>query len=286
MATPKKPRVLVADDNADVVVALRILLEGAGFAVVPASSPAGAEALAASEDLDVALVDMNYARDTTSGAEGEGLVTRLAAIAPFRAAGAELVVVDGGSQDGTADRALPICDRLVVARPGRASQMNAGAAVATGEVILFLHLDTALPAGVLEAIRTGLATSGRSWGRFDVRILGAHPLLPLVAALMNARSRLTGIATGDQAIFVAREAFRAVGGFPDIALMEDIAASKALKRLSRPLCLRACVSTSGRRWDRNGFWRTVALMWRLRLAYFLGADPARLARAYGYSSDG
>ena len=218
--------------------------------------------------------------------EAESIEGRLAALAPFRAAGAELVLVDGGSQDDTADRAAPLCDRFVVARRGRASQMNAGAAVATGEVILFLHLDTALPAGALEAIRAGLAASGRSWGRFDVRILGAHPLLPLVAALMNARSRLTGIATGDQAIFIAREAFRAVGGFPDIALMEDIAASKALKRLSRPLCLRAIVSTSGRRWDRNGFWRTVSLMWRLRLAYFLGADPARLARAYGYSSDG
>lgn len=218
--------------------------------------------------------------------EAESIESRLAALSPFRAAGAELVVVDGGSQDGTADRAAPLCDRLVVARRGRASQMNAGAAVASGEIVLFLHLDTALPAGALGAICAGLADTGRCWGRFDVRILGAHPLLPLVAALMNVRSRRTGIATGDQAMFVTRDAFREVGGFPQIALMEDIALSKVLKRVSPPLCLQAKVSTSGRRWDRNGFWRTVALMLRLRLAYFFGADPARLARAYGYSNDG
>lgn len=205
---------------------------------------------------------------------------RLAALAPLRMQGVELILADGGSADETRERAQALCDRLVVAPRGRASQMNAGAAVASGDVLLFLHLDTGLPADAIAQIAAGMKT-GLAWGRFDVRILGDHPLLPVVAAFMNLRSRVTGVATGDQAIFVDGAAFQRVGGFPAIALMEDIALSKALKRMSPPLCLRAKVSTSGRRWDRNGFWRTVVLMWRLRLAYFLGADPSNLARAYG-----
>ncbi|MFV0279209.1 MAG: TIGR04283 family arsenosugar biosynthesis glycosyltransferase [Rhodoblastus sp.] len=216
--------------------------------------------------------------------EAGDVLGRLAALAPLRAQDAEVIVVDGGSVDETQERATPFCDRLVVAPRGRAAQMNAGAALASGDILLFLHLDTALPSDALRFVRAGLA-AGPVWGRFDVRILGAHPLLPVVAALMNLRSRATGIATGDQAMFVTRAAFRHIGGFPAIALMEDIALSKALKRLSAPLCLAARVSTSGRRWDRNGFWRTVYLMWRLRLAYFCGADPAALARIYGYAHD-
>lgn len=216
--------------------------------------------------------------------EAESVGGRLAALAPLRAKGVELILADGGSADGTRERAAPLCDRLVVAPRGRASQMNAGAAIASGDVLLFLHLDTSLPANAVGLIEAGLK-AGRAWGRFDVRILGAHPLLPVVAALMNLRSRVTGIATGDQAMFVDAATFRRLGGFPAIALMEDIALSKALKRVSPPACLKARVSTSGRRWDSNGFWRTVALMWRLRLAYFLGANPADLARAYGYARE-
>jgi hypothetical protein len=116
-----------------------------------------------------------------------------------------------------------------------------------------------------------------------VAIEGRNPLLPLVAALMNLRSRLSGIATGDQATFVRREAFAQAGSFPDIALMEDIALSRRLKRMSRPLCLSPRVVTSGRRWDEHGAVRTVVMMWRLRLAYFLGADPGALAQRYGYA---
>jgi rSAM/selenodomain-associated transferase 2 len=162
---------------------------------------------------------------------------------------------------------------------GRASQMNAGAAAASGEVLLFLHADTVLPADapllVLHAVDRGAA-----WGRFDVAIEGADPMLALVAMLMNARSRATGIATGDQAMFVRREAFEAAGGFAPIPLMEDVALSRALRRGSRPACLRTRVLTSGRRWERQGTLRTVLRMWRLRLAYALGADPHRLARQY------
>ena len=214
--------------------------------------------------------------------EGPSIEPRLVALAELRAAGAELIVVDGGSADSTRALCLPLADRVMDAARGRAAQMNVGAGAATGEILLFLHADTLLPPGALDLIREGLAAGVHVWGRFDVRIAGAHPLLPVVAHLMNVRSLLTGIATGDQAIFVKREAFASVGGFPDIALMEDIALSKALKRRSPPLCLSRRVTTSGRRWDRKGFWRTVLLMWRLRLEYFLGVDTDTLARRYGY----
>jgi hypothetical protein len=145
---------------------------------------------------------------------------------------------------------------------------------------LFLHADTRLPATADTLIRDGLDRTGRVWGRCDVRIAGTHPLLRVIAAMMNLRSRATGIATGDQAIFVTRAAFGA--GFPDIALMEDIAISRRLKRIGPPLCLAAPVVTSGRRWERHGVVRTVLLMWGLRLAYYLGASPDWLARRYGY----
>lgn len=217
--------------------------------------------------------------------EATTIAARLKALAPLRAAGAEVVLVDGGSQDGTLALAARSVDAAISASRGRARQMNAGAAASRGAILLFLHADTTLPPDALSQVRAALSRKPRLWGRFDVRILGVHPLLPMVAALMNRRSRLTGVATGDQAIFVRRDAFQRVGGFPEIPLMEDIALSKALKRLSPPLCLSAQVSTSGRRWDRNGFWRTVFLMWRLRLSYFLGADPADLARAYGYARE-
>ena len=214
--------------------------------------------------------------------ESAGISASLHALAPLRARGAEVIVVDGGSVDETAKLAKPLADVVIASARGRATQMNAGAAIARGDVLLFLHSDTRLPADTDRLVQDGLAQSQRAWGRFDVSIEGKHPLLPLVAALMNARSRLTGITTGDQAMFVMRDAFIAAGGFPEIALMEDIALSKRLKRTSRPLCLRERAITSGRRWDKHGVLRTIWLMWRLRLAYFFGADPAQLARRYGY----
>jgi rSAM/selenodomain-associated transferase 2 len=214
--------------------------------------------------------------------EGEGIAAALDALADLRAPGVEVIVVDGGSRDATAPRARARADRVISAPRGRALQMNAGAEKACGDVLLFLHADTRLPADADHIVLNGLARSGRAWGRFDVKIDGDSPLLVAVAWLMNIRSRLTGIATGDQAIFARCDAFRSIGGFPAIALMEDIALSKRLKRVSRPLCLRACAVTSGRRWDKNGVVSTVLLMWRLRLAYFLGADPKALARQYGY----
>ena len=216
--------------------------------------------------------------------EAAAIGDALAALAPCRARGVEVVVVDGGSRDGTAAIAHPLADHLLSAPRGRGSQMNAGATVAKGEVLLFLHADTRLPPDAERLVLMGLQASKRAWGRFDVTIAGRSPLLRLVAALMNLRSRLTGIATGDQAMFVTRDAFAQAGGFPDIPLMEDIVLSRRLKRIGRPACLPARVVTSGRRWDQHGIVRTIVMMWRLRLAFFLGAEPARLARRYGYGA--
>jgi len=199
----------------------------------------------------------------------------LEALAPLRARGHAVIVVDGGSSDATAELARPLADQVLVSAKGRAVQMNAGARAARAEGLVFLHADTRLPALADALIINALKVY--AWGRFDVRIEGSHPLLGLVAGAMNLRSRLTGIATGDQAIFVRRDVFL---GFPEIALMEDIAFSRAMKRVGAPACLRERVSTSGRRWETRGVVRTIFLMWRLRLLYALGVEPQRLARDY------
>lgn len=212
--------------------------------------------------------------------EAAGIEVTLAGLQALRAAGGEVIVVDGGSRDATRSLAAPLADRVLDAPRGRAAQMNAGARVARGATLLFLHADTRVPPRAIGNLAVELARSGRVWGRFDVSIAGADPRLALVALLMNARSRLTGIATGDQAIFVRRDAFERAGRFPEIPLMEDVALCKALKRQSPPLCLRERVVTSPRRWTKHGIVRTILLMWRLRLAYALGADPRRLARSY------
>jgi len=207
--------------------------------------------------------------------EAAGIARTLEALAPLRARGHEVIVADGGSEDGTREIAALYADRVLVVARGRARQMNAGAAAATGEALLFLHADTRLPADADRIVFRSLEKN--LWGRFDVTIEGRSALLPAIAFFINLRSRLSGIATGDQAIFVRCAAF---AGFPEIALMEDIAFSKAMKRRSPPACLRAQAITSGRRWERGGVLRTVLLMWRLRLAYFFGASPDELARRY------
>jgi rSAM/selenodomain-associated transferase 2 len=213
--------------------------------------------------------------------EAAEIESALRALAPLRERGCEVIVVDGASNDGTVDIARPLAHRVIKAKRGRASQMNAGAAAASGDVLLFLHADTSLPDDADRIVREGIAHSGKLWGRFDVQF--SQGALPLIATMMNLRSRATGIATGDQAMFVSRSAFEKAGGFPEIPLMEDIATSKTLKRFGPPLCLRAKVTTSPRRWHTRGVLRTVLLMWRLRLAYSFGAAPDRLARLYGYA---
>ena len=212
--------------------------------------------------------------------EANGIVAALERLQPLRRRGAEVIVVDGGSSDGSAVLAASLADRVLSAPRGRAVQMNAGAAVARGTVLLFLHADCALPVSGDRLIAGGLSSSGRRWGRFDVGLHGAHPLLGLIAFMMSWRSRLTGIATGDQGMFMTRELFAAAGGFPAIALMEDVALSRILKAHGAPLSLHERMTVSGRRWERRGVLRTIVLMWGLRLAYFLGADPADLALRY------
>ncbi len=212
--------------------------------------------------------------------EAASIEASLVPLQALRARGHEIILVDGGSRDGTLAKGDGLVDRAVTSEGGRARQLNAGLALAKGDVVVFLHADTLLPDDADERIRVGLSLARHAWGRFDVRIVGRSALLPIVAAMMNLRSRLTGIATGDQAIFASRAALIAIGGVPDLALMEDVALSRRLKRVSSPLSLRDRVSTSGRRWEANGAIRTIVLMWALRLAFFLGVSPERLARAY------
>ena len=207
--------------------------------------------------------------------EAERIGAALRALAPPRSRGCEVIVVDGGSADRTRELAGPLCDRVVSSARGRAAQMNCGARYASGDALLFLHVDTLLPPD--SDLLIDKALENRLWGRFDVEIEGRHRLLKVVAWAMNLRSRLSGIATGDQAIFVRRDAFP---GFEPIALMEDIAFSREMKRRGAPACLRERVRTSGRRWEKRGVLRTVVLMWRLRLLYYFGARPERLARLY------
>ena len=226
--------------------------------------------------------------------EAAGIEAALRSLQAWRAEGMELIVADGGSSDATALLARPLADQVITSARGRARQMNAGAAAARSEVLVFLHADThlpeAAPRAILDALMLvephGTSVSGprpgtkKCWGRFDVAISGGHPMLRVVAWSMNLRSRLTGFATGDQALFMTRAAFDAAGGFPDQPLMEDIEMCRILKRQSAPACLTARVTTSGRRWELRGVWRTIWLMWRLRLAYFFGASPEYLAARY------
>jgi rSAM/selenodomain-associated transferase 2 len=207
------------------------------------------------------------------------LQSTLQRLQPWRDAGHEVVLVDGGSVDGSVAIAVPLADRVLRSEAGRARQMNAGAEAARGEVLLFLHADTRLPDSAETMMRQALVA--RPWGRFDVTLSGRHWLLRVVERMMNWRSCLSGIATGDQAIFVERDLFEAVGGYPEQPLMEDIALSRRLKRrVGPPACLRPPLITSSRRWEENGILRTIWLMWRLRLAYFLGVSPQRLAQQY------
>ncbi len=209
--------------------------------------------------------------------EAAGIERCLRGLAPLRARGHEAIVVDGGSADGTPQLAAPHCDRVIASARGRAMQMNTGAAAATGDALLFLHADTLLPPEADRAVLAALVEC--AWGRFDVAIDSRDARLAVVGFFMNWRSRLTGIATGDQAIFVRRADFK---GFPQIALMEDVVFSKRMKAVSRPACLRNRVSTSARRWEARGIARTVFLMWQLRLRFWLGADPDELARRYSH----
>lgn len=214
--------------------------------------------------------------------EGATLEESLLPLQQWREAGHELVLIDGGSCDQTREIARPLVDKLLESSPGRSRQMNTGAAAASGEVLLFLHADTLLPRGGDRLILESL-TNGYHWGRFDVRLSGRHWLLRVVERMMNWRSCLSSIVTGDQGIFIERALFEQIGGFPRLPLMEDIALSKRLKReVGRAVCLHTPLITSSRRWEQHGIVRTILLMWRLRLAWFLGVSAERLAAQYRY----
>jgi rSAM/selenodomain-associated transferase 2 len=210
--------------------------------------------------------------------EAAALPLLLADLQPLRAAGHELIVVDGGSSDRTVELALPLSDRVVSSARGRAAQMNTGAAQSSGSILVFLHADTRIDTRAREALEQ--LDSGDGWGFFRVCLRGRSKMLPLVAWLMAVRSRWSGIATGDQGLFVSRALFDAVGGFPPQPLMEDIEICRRLRARATPRALPLAIESSGRRWDRDGAIRTILLMWWLRLRYFLGADPRALARVY------
>ncbi len=211
--------------------------------------------------------------------EAGAIAQALQALQPLRDAGHEVIVVDAGSPDRTAELARPWCDRVVASGKGRAVQMNAGAAVARGNVMLFLHADTRLPDSALAELEQ-FSYSRCGWGRFDVALSARRPIFRVIAWFMNRRSRLTGICTGDQGIFVRRDVFEALGGFREIPLMEDVEFSRRLRLVSRPWCIADPVVTDSRRWEQNGPWRTIVLMWRLRWRYWRGESPESLAKAY------
>ncbi|MDO3720115.1 TIGR04283 family arsenosugar biosynthesis glycosyltransferase [Marinobacter sp. chi1] len=211
--------------------------------------------------------------------EAAAITETLTALGSVRRAGHEVIVVDAGSDDGTASLARPLCDRVVQSGKGRAVQMNAGADAARGNVLLFLHADTRLPDDAMTRLEA-FAETGNAWGRFDVRLSGQRPLFRIIAWFMNQRSRLTGICTGDQAMFVRRDVFKALYGFREQPLMEDIELARRLCLVSRPFCVESSVVTDSRRWEKHGPWRTIFLMWRLRWRYWRGESPESLAREY------
>ena len=191
----------------------------------------------------------------------------------------EIIVVDGGSLDNTAVLAKHLADKVIICSKGRSLQMNRGADHATGNVLIFLHADTYLPKNALTLIEQHISQH-KQWGRFDIALNGNSFMLKIIAFMMNWRSRLTGIATGDQVIFVTQQLFNKVGQYPEINLMEDIALCNMLNKISRPICLKAKVTSSTRRWEHNGLYKTILLMWYIRLAYFCGTDPQKLAIMY------
>lgn len=212
--------------------------------------------------------------------EASELPNLLEGLLPLMRHGIEIIIADGGSEDGSATLAECAGFKVVHAARGRARQMNAGAMLASGELLLFLHADTQLPQGAATRLTQALADNRHCWGRFDVCISGRSFMLRVVSRLMNLRSRITGIATGDQAMFVTRYAFDVVGGFPDQPLMEDIELSKRLLTISKPAYIDHCVTTSGRRWETKGVWRTIILMWRLRWDYWRGVPAQKLVKMY------
>ncbi len=212
--------------------------------------------------------------------EEDCLEQTLSPLQQLRSDGHEIILCDGGSRDRTIAIAQPLVDQVVVSPSGRAIQMNRGADRATGDILWFLHTDTIVPTAVDTTIIDCFTHRGKVWGRFDIRLSGSHPMFRLIELMMNLRSCITGIATGDQGIFMLRYAFDQIGGFAEIPLMEDIAMSTKLKRIKPPVCIKQRIISSSRRWEQNGIINTILLMWWLRLVYYFGATPKHLANRY------
>jgi len=213
--------------------------------------------------------------------EAEHITNTLSKLQELRNGGHEIILCDGGSSDNTPQLATNLVDHILNTQPGRAKQMNAGARLASGDVLCFLHADTIIPADFANLITGALSESGRIWGRFDIRLSNTSLTYKVIAWFINKRSCVSGVATGDQGIFVIKNSFLKLNGFADIPLMEDIELSKRLLKISRPVCIsKSFLITSSRRWEKSGIIKTVLLMWRLRLSYFLGVSPTKLAKAY------
>ncbi len=210
--------------------------------------------------------------------EAETIRQSLLSLQYLRKLGHEIILVDGGSQDATCFIAHPLVDHILISEPGRGRQMNLGAKIATGKILIFLHADTLLPQDA--EMELSRLSGQQFWGRFDIKLSGTKKIYRLIEKMINIRSRISGIATGDQAIFMTRELYEKVNGFPDIPLMEDVAVSKKLKKIAPPVCLDANVVTSSRRWESRGVINTVLLMWILRMQYAMGVTPEKLANRY------
>ena len=211
--------------------------------------------------------------------EAKNISALLRRLRDYRFQGHEVIVVDGGSRDNSFDCAMGLVDKLLMSKQGRALQMNVGAEQAEGDILLFLHADTHLPMDADKLI-ANVINKDKIWGRFDVSLSGEHRFFRIIETMINLRSCITGVATGDQAIFVKRSIFEQSGAYPEIKLMEDIALSKQLKSHGKPACINERVITSSRKWEDNGIVKTVLLMWRLRLLYFLGVSPEKLSSLY------
>lgn len=198
----------------------------------------------------------------------------------YRKQGHEVIVVDGGSHDETIIAAKSLADKVIQSDAGRSLQMNAGAAQATGDILWFLHADSVIYENALDKIQFHIQEQNKSWGRFNIKLSGSHFMFRIIEKLINLRSCLSGIATGDQGIFVKRNLFEQVGGYSALPLMEDINLSKKLKKVSAPVCVKVILITSSRRWEQKGILRTVLLMWRLRFLYWLGVSADKLAIQY------
>jgi rSAM/selenodomain-associated transferase 2 len=196
------------------------------------------------------------------------------------ASDAEIIVVDGGSADSSVAVAQPLCDTVIVASRGRACQLNAGAKASHGDALAFVHADTIVPPSFAADIASALSDPTVVGGRFDLKLDSTAIPYRIIGAMISLRSRISRSGTGDQAIFVRRDVFDRLGGFPDIELCEDLEFARRMKRVGRVACLRSCVTTSARRWNRDGVMRTVVRMWLIRAMYLLGVPPARLKRMY------